>query len=210
MKQFMYACSVLLLALVWSPQAAGQFDWGAALNDTVKGVSNVVEKTGAIKKTKDLTRAMAGAKEKKSAPVGNMSKVAAALENAGYFTKTKAKPNARYYIFICSASWCPPCRKLMPQIVREYKKNIRKNDSVSLILLGSDRSEEACQEYLKHYKTDMPGVEERKNIDLPNRPRLPYIPFAFIMDAEGNVIVSGHGSLVLDWKKQIANKNKKK
>ena len=64
--------------------------------------------------------------EKKKQEV-KLSPVAQALADAGYFTETEANPKAKVYIFICSASWCGPCRALMPQIVKEYEKKIKKN-----------------------------------------------------------------------------------
>ena len=138
-----------------------------------------------------------------SAVPTEMTPVAMALEKAGYLTKDKAKADAQYYIFICSASWCTPCRRLMPYIVEEYQKSIKNDSSVSLILLGYDSTEEGCRKYLEHYNTDMPGVFGRKELDLPNRPKLPYIPFAFVMDAQGKLITSGRGNIVLDWKNKI-------
>lgn len=170
------------------------------LQGVLDGVSEAVSKGGEmIDKTRAQISAYTGATDVSS----EMSTVAKALEKAGYFTEKKAAPSAQYYIFICSASWCPPCRSLMPHIVKEYNKNIKKDESVSLVLLGGDSDEAGCKKYLEHYKADIPGIHARKKIDLPNFPGIKYWPFAIFMDAEGNVITSGHGSMVLEWKKHI-------
>lgn len=204
MKRYIFNLAALLGIICCTQISAyGQGGWGDAFQGAVKGVSEAVEKSGAIEKTKAL---LSG---NDAAVVSyGFSTVAAALAKSGYLTKEKAKPNAQYYIFICSASWCPPCRALMPKVVAEYKKSIQKDDSVSLILLGGDDSPEACKKYLSHYKAKLPALMNSQQIDLPKRPKTPYWPFAFIMDAEGNVITSGHGSIVLDWKNQVQKAGK--
>ncbi|MBR2314687.1 MAG: TlpA family protein disulfide reductase [Akkermansia sp.] len=132
-----------------------------------------------------------------------MSPVTTALDSMGYFTETKALPKADYYIFIASASWCGPCRALMPLIVQEYKKNISQDKSVSLVLLCYDRDAAAAKKYIGHYNCDMPGVMGHQAYKLPNCPTISYIPSAFILKADGELVASGRGSLVLDWKKLI-------
>ena len=173
---------------------------GGFFQGVLNGVSEAVSKGGEmIDKTRELVSARTGSTDASS----EMSTVAKALEKAGYFTEKKAGSSAQYYIFICSASWCPPCRALMPHIVDEYNKNMKKDESVSLVLLGGDSDEAGCKKYLEHYKADIPGIHAYKKIDLPNFPGIKYWPFAIFMDAEGNVITSGHGSMVLEWKKHI-------
>ena len=137
-----------------------------------------------------------------------LSPVAQALEEAGYFTETEARPKAKFYIFICSASWCGPCRQLMPQIVEEYEKNMKKNKSVSMVLLGYDRTPEEAKEYIEHYKTDMPGVLGKK-FRMPNRPDNSSIPWCFIMNAKGELINSAQGNMALNWKAEIKKKPQK-
>lgn len=209
------------LVMVCAQQAAGQGDWGNLISGAVKTLSDAAKDTGLIKESSEAAKESAkeAAKSvkdscekqddtrkktsKKKSAKGDMSKVAAALEEAGYFTDKKAKPKAQYYIFICSASWCPPCRKLMPSIVKTYKQEISKDDRVDLILLGGDNNEAKCAEYLKHYKAKFPGLHAKKKIDLPDFPAIQYWPFAIFVDADGKVITTGHGSKVLEWKKQL-------
>lgn len=147
--------------------------------------------------------------DKKKKPAGNLSVVAKALAEAGYFTETEAKPRAKTYIFICSASWCGPCRALMPQIVEEYEKNIKKNKSVELVLLCADRTEEDAKKYIEHYDTEMPGVM-KKAVQLENMPSTPGIPWCIYMTAKGELISSGAGNKVLNWQTEIKKKPEKK
>ena len=152
-------------------------------------------------------------KKKKKAKRGALSPVAQALEEAGYFTETEARPKAKFYIFICSASWCGPCRALMPKVVEEYETKMKKNKNVSMVLLGYDSDDDAARKYIEHYETDMPGVLNKK-VNLENRPEIPGIPWYFILNAKGDLISVGAGSKVLDWESEIKKKpekpNKKK
>lgn len=147
-------------------------------------------------------------KTEKKKPEVKLTPVAQALADAGYFTETEANPKAKVYIFICSASWCGPCRALMPQIVKEYEKKIKKNKSVSLVLLCADRTEEDAKKYIEHYETDMPGVMI-KTVQLENMPNLDYIPSCVYMNAKGEVLFAGPGNKVLEWKKLMRNKPQK-
>ena len=201
-----------------APEAETKVTVKETLNDAIKKTSkrtsrrssrrtakNVVEETSqetenSCQKQDDTQKKS----EKTKLAKGDMSTVAAALEEAGYFTANKAKPKAQYYIFICSASWCQPCRNLMPSIVNTYKNEISKDDRVDLILLGGDFDEAGCAKYLKHYNAKFSGLHVKKKIDLPELPSVRYWPFAICMDADGKVITTGHGSKVLNWKKELS------
>ena len=159
-----------------------------------------------------ITKTQKANKDKKAPKRKNMSglsPVAKALAEAGYFTDTEARPKAKTYIFICSASWCGPCRALMPRIVEEYEKNIKKDKTVSLVLLCSDSTEEDAQKYIGHNDTDLPGVMHKK-VKLENAPGIPGIPWCFFMTAKGELISSGAGDRVLNWKEEVKKKPAKK
>lgn len=146
--------------------------------------------------------------KKKTKKRGKTNPVADALAEAGYFTETEARPRAKFYIFICSASWCGPCRALMPKVVEEYEKNMKKDKTVSMVLLGHDSTEEEARKYIEHYETDMPGVLSSA-VQLPNRPQIPGIPWYFILNAKGELVSVGSGNKVLNWKQEIKNKPQK-
>lgn len=146
--------------------------------------------------------------KKKKVRTAGLSPVARALAEAGYFTESEARPKARFYIFICSASWCAPCRALMPKVVEEYEANIKKNKSVSLVLLGYDQDAASALRYIEHYETDMPGVLGSA-VQLENRPEMKGIPWCFILNAKGELIHSGFGQTLLQWKDLIKNKPQK-
>ncbi|MBR5895280.1 MAG: TlpA family protein disulfide reductase [Akkermansia sp.] len=125
--------------------------------------------------------------------------VHAALEKIKFFN---GKPNkkADYYIYLHSASWCGPCKALMPNIIKEYKKMKRKG--VEIILLGHDKTEAAAKDYLKKYKAKFAGIldDSADARSLPGYAPARGIPNATIVDKNGKVLHSGHGSIVLEWK----------
>ena len=113
-----------------------------------------------------------------------------------------AKPNkkAKYYIYLHSASWCGPCKAIMPDIVKEYKK--MKRAGVEIILMGHDKDEKGVKAYLKSYKAKFPALVDGSpaSLAMPGYTPANGIPNATIVDKDGKVITSGHGSIVLEWK----------
>lgn len=112
----------------------------------------------------------------------------------------KPSADADYYIYLQSASWCPPCRAEMPEIVKMYPE--MKDSKVELILIGCDDSPESSLKYLQDFGAGFPGIhykeDELKN--LPGYSPASGIPDATFVDKEGHVIYRGHGSLIKRWK----------
>lgn len=121
-----------------------------------------------------------------------------AIAKAKFFN---GKPNkkADYYIYLHSASWCGPCKALMPEIVKEYKKMKRKG--VEIILMGHDRTESDAKAYLKSYKAKFAGLLDNSPTAkaMPGYTQVGGIPYATIVDKNGQIITSGSGKIVLEW-----------
>lgn len=107
--------------------------------------------------------------------------------------------DAQYYIYLFSASWCGPCRALMPRIVEQYPA--MKDAKVEVILISFDATPEAAKEYIEHYNAGFPGlhakdpaVQQLPGISMPRG-----IPNAIIVDANGKVLFNGHGAKALNW-----------
>lgn len=76
--------------------------------------------------------------------------------------KDATKPE-KYYVFYYTASWCGPCQKFTPSLVDFYNDN--KNDSFELVLITSDRSEDAMEDYAKDKKMPWPMLKLKKAED---------------------------------------------
>ncbi|MBQ3218476.1 MAG: redoxin domain-containing protein [Akkermansia sp.] len=121
-----------------------------------------------------------------------------AISKAKFFNGKPSK-KADYYVYLHSASWCGPCKALMPQIVKEYKKMKRKG--VEIILMGHDKTEDEAKAYLKSYKAKFAGILDNTPTAkaLPGYAPANGIPNATIVDKHGQIITSGHGNIVLEW-----------
>lgn len=67
---------------------------------------------------------------------------------------------AKFYVFYYTASWCPPCQAFTPTLVDWYNDN--KNDNFELVLISSDRDEDAMEGYAKSKKMPWPQLKLSK------------------------------------------------
>ena len=126
----------------------------------------------------------------------SLSTVAKALSEipavCGSFNK-----DADYFIYLYSASWCGPCRRIMPEIAKFYKNNLSKEKRIEIILCNADISENEAKKYVEHYGVDFYTVMSRDNsavAKLPGAYRVRSIPHCIAVDKNGNRIFSGHAS----------------
>lgn len=66
----------------------------------------------------------------------------------------------KFYVFYYTASWCPPCQAFTPALVDWYNDN--KNDNFELVLITSDRDEDAMEDYAKSKKMPWPQLKHSK------------------------------------------------
>lgn len=151
------------------------------------------------KKSKKKSKKSKSKKEEKEAVIGP---VGAALQNINYFTDAKPSPTATHYFFLGSASWCGPCKAVMPKIVEQYPK--MKEAGVEIILVANESNENA-KKYLESYKAEFAGAAPTELLKIPGYvANQNGIPNMVLVDAEGNTVTSGHGRMLLQWR-QLTN-----
>ena len=123
-----------------------------------------------------------------------------AYVNGAQFLTGRPMTDAQYYVYLYSASWCGPCRAIMPRIVAQYSE--MKANKVEIIVISCDRTADAAKSYVEHYEAGLPGLhvasEAARNLPSATSPQ--GIPHAIIVDAQGKVLHRGHGATVLNWK----------
>lgn len=135
------------------------------------------------------------------------SPMATAIAQTSFITNKKPSTKAKYYMYLASASWCGPCRRVTPALVGEYP-NMMANNEVEVILLSCDRTPEAAQKYLEHYNAPFAAVMygSPEAAKLPGCPTdIRGIPHIVLVDASGKLIYRGHGLRFAEWKLQIQN-----
>ena len=141
------------------------------------------------------------------------SPMAQAIEKTSFLSGNKPSTEAKYYMFLASASWCGPCRMVTPRLVQEYP-NMMANKDVEVILLSCDSTPEKAREYLAHYNAPFAAVMygSPEAAALPGCPTdIHGIPHIVVVDAAGKMLYRGHGLRFADWKMHVEEaKNQQK
>lgn len=122
------------------------------------------------------------------------------LSKASYLTKKKPNLKAKYFMFLRSASWCVPCKMIVPKLMKDYGK--MKGAQMEMILLGQE-DEATVKNYMKEHKFKCPGVMSLGGAI----PGLDFGNFGFpstcIVTADGQFVANGGGVGMYEWKKQL-------
>lgn len=130
-----------------------------------------------------------------------------AFEGVNWATDKKPNLRAQYYIYLMSASWCGPCRALMPRIVEAYKTDMKEGKYVEVILTACEQTRAGVPAYLEKYGAGFPGIhishpDVAGFIGFDKNDIKKGIPFVTICDNEGNVLAKGNGAFNT-WKETI-------
>lgn len=130
-----------------------------------------------------------------------MPVVARVLSRASFLSKKKPNLNARFFMFLRSASWCVPCQMIVPKLMKDYGK--MRSAQMELILLGQEE-ESVVRNYMKEHKYKCPGVMGSLANEIPG---LDYEGFGFpsacIVTADGQFVAKSGGVGMYEWKNQI-------
>ncbi len=163
------------------------------------GCSEEKKTEGTVTGTEKNSVAVETAPTTQAAPSRELSPVAEVLAKSPTFN---AKPDlqAKYYVYLVSASWCPPCRAEMPEIVSLYKQ--MKDDGVEIVLISADATQEKAQEYLTNFNATFPAMMPSQNgvTELPGYTPPRAIPHAIIVTNDGELVKKGHGSITMQYK----------
>lgn len=105
---------------------------------------------------------------------------------------TDFKKPTKYYLFYYTASWCVPCQKFSPSLVKFYNDN--KNDEFEIILITSDSDEDAMEGYAAEKEMEWPHLRLKKVEDFKKKFAHPGggIPNLVLTDLEGNLLKTSY------------------
>ena len=117
------------------------------------------------------------------------------------------------YLFIYfSASWCPPCRKFTPELVKFYNQNHEKNGDFDILLVSSDRNQAGMDAYMKQDKMPWAGIKlaHAMTNELKRQHKVRGIPHLVLLDENDKVLATGQGNVIHKYQqlKKAESKNK--
>lgn len=98
----------------------------------------------------------------------------------------------KYYLFYYTASWCGPCHKFTPNLVKFYKEN--KNEEFEVILITADSDEESMEDYAAEMEMPWPQLKMAKVAKFRKEFRHPGggIPNLVLTDLNGELIKTSY------------------
>ena len=116
--------------------------------------------------------------------------VAPKLRTCEFLLNKKFKKNAKFYLCLFSASWCPPCRAEMPRIAKTYAETLKDDPDIELIHFSRDQDEEKAMAWAKEHDVKFPVV--KPNGGNPLDLHCNGIPHLFIIKSNGVLLEEGH------------------
>ncbi len=95
----------------------------------------------------------------------------------------------KYLIFYYTASWCGPCQAYTPSLVEFYNKN--KNDNFEIVLISSDSSEKAMEEYAREKEMPWPQLDlgrDTQRFKKEFEHGVTGIPSVVVCDLDGEIV----------------------
>ncbi|GIL56515.1 hypothetical protein Vafri_11866 [Volvox africanus] len=90
-----------------------------------------------------------------------------------------------------SASWCPPCRRFTPELVKTMKALQEAGKAVEAVFVSADREEHAMKEYHSHMTWPaLPFSDKERKDELNKRYEVEGIPTLVVLDEDFKIITT--------------------
>ena len=87
------------------------------------------------------------------------------------------------------ATWCPPCRVEVPNLIKIYRQF--KDNNFVLISVSLDRDSDAARKFVKEKGMDWLHIIDREAAsELAGKYQVEYIPSTFLIDRKGKIAAS--------------------
>ncbi|TVR46303.1 MAG: hypothetical protein EA425_17370 [Puniceicoccaceae bacterium] len=107
--------------------------------------------------------------------------------------RTEDLERSEYFLFYYSASWCGPCVRFTPELIRTVRQlESAAPGRLAVVLVGSDRSERAMARYMSSSGMPWPAIRFGRQRDVPvvAGAQIRYLPGMLLVDREGNPVAS--------------------
>ncbi|MBX3743138.1 MAG: redoxin family protein [Akkermansiaceae bacterium] len=100
----------------------------------------------------------------------------------------------KYYLFYYTASWCGPCHKFTPSLVKFYNEYRPKTNDFEVVLITSDSDEGAMEDYAAEFKMQWPQLKLSRADRFKKEFKHPGtgIPNLVLTDTEGKLIKTSY------------------
>lgn len=108
-----------------------------------------------------------------------------------------AAKQPEYYLVYWGASWCGPCQRAAPGLVKLYDETLASSPRVELLHVSCDETREGMKSFMDKHKMKFPALEaaDAARVKLL-KPLAPSgIPNYKLLDANGKLIAEGHEAM---------------
>ena len=151
------------------------------------------------------TTAQTAKKDKKKAEKPKLGKANKAIGRLRTLNKVKPNGKAAYYIILQSASWCSGCNAEMPRVVAAYEE-MKKEGLVELVLASADYDPASAKGFVDKHNGKFPVVMAKDAKKIPHFKPAKGIPWAMVLDADGNEVENNNGAIIVPKWKQYEEK----
>ena len=134
--------------------------------------------------------AFGGGTKETAKPKPGKNVVAQKLRKCDFLLNRNFKKDAKFYLCLFSASWCPPCRAEMPRIAKTYAETLKDDPDIELIHFSRDQNDGKAKDWAKEHDVKFPVVKPKGGNPLDLHAR--GIPHLFIVKADGTLVEEGH------------------